>query len=327
VKAIAKVADEAWAADRTKGGLSSGEGFINEVRDAVIKWDAKEKTWDEVEPGIADKRLLIIEPEFAAALAVMERHGNTLSSLIRKAWDGDTLSTLTRSCPLKATGAHISVIGHITETELKARLTRTDAANGFANRFLFALVKRSNILPFGGNLTDSEILEMGDRLRHRLSTIPNEITRISMSEAARAAWAAVYPELSADKPGLLGAVTARAEAQTVRLAMIYALLDGEKQIDVAHLGAALAVWEYCEASAAHIFGNSSGDPVADEIVTALKSVGEAGLSRNAIRDLFGRHQSSDRIGAALAELLKRGTVRAEIQSTNGRPAEVWFLND
>jgi Protein of unknown function (DUF3987) len=82
----------------------------------------------------------------------MERHGNTLSQLIRKAWDGDKLSTLTKTSPLTATNPHISVIGHITEIELKARLTRTDAANGFANRFLFVLVKRSQKLPFGGNL-------------------------------------------------------------------------------------------------------------------------------------------------------------------------------
>ena len=33
VSAVAKVADHQWSEDRIKGGLSSGEGFINEVRD------------------------------------------------------------------------------------------------------------------------------------------------------------------------------------------------------------------------------------------------------------------------------------------------------
>jgi hypothetical protein len=69
----------------------------------------------------------------------------------RKAWDGGILSTMTRSSSLRATGAHISIVGHITVEELRARLTRTDTANGFANRFLFALVKRSKVLPFGGS--------------------------------------------------------------------------------------------------------------------------------------------------------------------------------
>jgi hypothetical protein len=41
--------------------------------------------------------------------------------------------------------------------------------------------------------------------------------------------------------------------------MIYALLDKANQIDVAHLRAAAAVWNYCDASAARIFGASLGD--------------------------------------------------------------------
>ena len=131
VRAVAKVADETWSGDRLKGGLSSGEGLINEVRDPVQKYDPKEKTFEIIDPGATDKRLMIVEPEFAGALAVAERHGNTLSPLIRRAWDGDKLATMTRNSPLLATGAHISMIGHITEDELRARITRTDLANGF----------------------------------------------------------------------------------------------------------------------------------------------------------------------------------------------------
>jgi hypothetical protein len=71
------VVDTRWTADRTKGGLSSGEGFIYEVRDPIRKWNVKDRQEDD--PGVVDKRLLVIEPEFAGALAVMERHGNTLS--------------------------------------------------------------------------------------------------------------------------------------------------------------------------------------------------------------------------------------------------------
>jgi hypothetical protein len=44
IRSIVKVADETWSGDRTKGGLSSGEGFISEVRDPVQKYDSKEKS-------------------------------------------------------------------------------------------------------------------------------------------------------------------------------------------------------------------------------------------------------------------------------------------
>ena len=144
-----------------------------------------DQTPEIVDPGVTDKRLLIVEPEFAAALAVMERHGNTLSPLIRKARDGDKLSTLTKASPLTATDAHISIIGHITEDELKARLTRTDTANGFANRFLFALVERSQELPFGGDLPLDDVRKLGNRLQKVMNETMGTSARIVLRNAAR----------------------------------------------------------------------------------------------------------------------------------------------
>jgi hypothetical protein len=196
-------------------------------------------------------------------------------------------------------------------------------ANGFANRFLFALIERSKELPFGGALPDEELVRLGQCLAKVLADV-RSFGRIDMTEAARRIWKTVYGPLSSGQPGLLGAVTGRAEAQVVRLAMIYALLDGQNYIDEVHLKAGLAVWEYCEASAVRIFGNAIGDPVADELMLALKAAGAAGMSRTAIRDLFGRNKFGDRIGSALALLLTSGRARMETRKTDGRPAEMWF---
>jgi hypothetical protein len=322
-RAVVLTADERWTEDRMKGGLSSGEGLINEVRDEVKKWDTKKKQFEVVDPGIADKRLMITEAEFGNALAVMERPGNTLSPTIRQAWDGRTLSAITKNSPLKATGPHISIIGHITEDELRARITRTEMANGFANRFLFVCVRRSKRLPHGGTLADAELATLRHHVREAVE-FAKTVGRVTMTAPACRLWEAVYPVLSADQPGLLGAITARGEAQTIRLALIYALLDHKDQIDEAHLKAALAVWEYCEASAARVFGSALGDPVADEIQQALRQAGSAGMTRTAIRDLFGRNRSGDRIGTALALLMSKGRARTEMTVTTGRPAETWF---
>jgi hypothetical protein len=324
ISGIVRLADDRWYSERTKGGLSSGEGFINEVRDELKKWNAREGLWETIDPGVSDKRLMVTEPEFAGVLDVLERHGNTLSSLMRKAWDGGILSTMTRSSSLRATGAHISIVGHITVEELRARLTRTDAANGFANRFLFPLVKRSKVLPFGGTaLEERAIGELGGRLKEAVEAAAL-VGRIGWTTPAAEAWKAVYPQLSEGQPGLLGAVTSRAEAQCVRFALIYTLLDGKANIELPHIKAALAIWEYAEASAAHIFGASLGDPVADEILHALQNAGRDGMTRTAIRDLFRRNQSGDRIGAALALLMSRGKAKPEFRQSGGRPSEVWI---
>src|SRR3954470_10096348 len=96
--------------------------------------------------GVEDKRLLVMESEFASVLKMTRREGNTLSPVMRLGWDGGRLQVLTKKDPMKATGAHISILGHITIAELLRYLTETESANGFANRYQYLLVKRSKEL-------------------------------------------------------------------------------------------------------------------------------------------------------------------------------------
>jgi len=214
---------------------------------------------------------------------------------------------------------------------LRACLTRTDMASGFANRFLFALVRRSQELAEGGNLSDREILVLGERLKDIVDTVKGDPLnnavpppQLSMTEAAAAEWRRIYHDLSAERPGLLGAITQRAEPQTLRLAMIYALLDRADLIDLPHLEAGLAVWNYCDASATHIFGTTLGDEVADTIFRALKNAGSVGITRTMINNLYGGHRATGRLSAALGLLLERGRARTETRATGGRPVEMWF---
>src|SRR5262249_38329578 len=51
VRAVVKLADGTWAGDRIKGGLSSGEGLINEVRDERREWNRKEGREEIVDHG------------------------------------------------------------------------------------------------------------------------------------------------------------------------------------------------------------------------------------------------------------------------------------
>ena len=309
----------------TVSGLSSGEGLKYHVRDAREETKNKrgETVTEIIDDGVTDKRLLVVESEFASTLRVAGRDGSTLTATIREGWDSGNLRTLTKHDPIVASGAHICIIGHISADELRAELTATDAANGFANRFLFAAVKRSKLLPFGGERAEeAEVRALADRLRER-SDAARIRQRLEMTSDARAVWQTVYPELSASGDGLHGAVTARAEPQVCRLALIYALLEGTDRIDAQHVLAALAIWQYCDATAKFIFGASLGDRVADEILRRLRPAGNGGLTRTDIRDAFGRHQSAERIGAALDLLQRKGRAKCETTSTGGRPTETW----
>jgi hypothetical protein len=323
VRAVLKSTEPEWERDRVASGLSSGEGLIYEVRDPVTSLETDKKTNKTteviVDHGAKDKRLLVFEGEFAKALRAMERQGNTLSAVLRDAWDHGNLRTLVKNSPNRVTGAHISLIGHITEDELRRYLDRTEMANGLANRLMFVCVQRSKLLARGGRRLDWTAV--GKEI-HGMLEATSKMGEVGRTDTAWQIWEERYPTLSADRPGMLGAILGRAEAQVLRLALIYALLDRQASINESHMRAALACWDYAEASARFVFGDSLGDPVADEILRALREHPE-GMTRNQIRDHFDRNQSSGQIGRALAVLKRGNFVSVETVATGGRPAECW----
>ncbi len=324
VKAPLTAVDPTWRG-RVKSGLSSGEGLIFQVRDPIVKLVARKVKGqtvyeDEiVDSGEDDKRLLVVETEFANVLRQIERQGNVLSAVARDAWDTGDLATLTKNSPTKATGAHVSIIGHITQGELKRYLTRTEAANGFGNRILWFCVQRSKVLPEGGRIHEVDFAPFLKQLGGAV-TFAASAGEVGRDPEARSLWAQVYPELSEGKPGMVGTLTSRAEAQVLRLSMIFALLDGEVFVSPQHLLPALAVWDYCEASVRYIFGQTIGDPVADAILEALKATAN-GLTRTEVSNLFNRHETAERIQQAIAELLRRGFIAIDAIGTGGRPTE------
>ena len=299
-------------------GLSSGEGLIHAVRDAPEKAD---KAHDLVDHGVADKRLLVVEEEMVSVLKVASREGNTLSAILRQAWDGGDLRVLTRNNPIRATNAHIGILGHITGSELQRQLTETEAANGFANRFLWIHSRRSKLLPDGGATPDCG--DAVSRLKSAIEWASGHEEPITRDGEARALWHAGYGPLSEGKPGLLGAILGRAEAHVLRLSVLYAVLDQSPVVQVPHLEAALAVWAYAEASARFIFGERLGDPVADSILEAVRGAGSAGIDRTAISALFGRHQPASRIGVAIEQLLAANLIQARREQTAGAPRTLY----
>jgi len=303
VDRMSEMVDPDWFANHTVSGLGSGEGLIACVRDRVVrrepvKLNGRTERYEEVEidPGVTDKRCEVIEPEFAETLQVCARPGCTLSAMLRKAWDGSSLQVQTRNTAARATGALVSFIGHITVDELRRTLTATEMANGLGNRFLWVCARRARELPFGGHVEDCDLIPLAADLRLAVAYAQANPGRVSFSEQARRHWVAIYRDLSAERSGMLGALLARAEAQVVRIALIYSILDRDAEIQVEHLLAALAIQEYVEGSVKYIFGEKLGDPDADVILDALLNREE--MSREQIVNLFNRHASADRISRA-----------------------------
>lgn len=302
---VTALADPHFARERRLNGFGSGEVLVDTVRGTA-------------ENG-HDPRLLVFEPEFARILNVAARDGSTLSAIIRQAWDGGRLSARSRSATTVAEDSHVCVLGHITADELRAKLTATEVANGFANRFLLVCVKRSKLLPSGGNLDDAELASLARKFAAR-AIEAREVRILRRTPAAEALWVDFYGQMADDEPGgLVGAIIARDAPQCLRLSVTYALLDGSRTIDVEHVRAAWAMWTYCRDSVSYIFGESIGDPTADRLLRGLRGAGPDGLDGRQRSALFAGHASRPQLEAASELLVGRGLATAETVQSGGRP--------
>jgi hypothetical protein len=278
IQHLFQLVDDRWTRGEQRGTLSSGEGLASAVRDPTYEdQPLKEKgrpTGETVrilvDADVEDKRLFLVQSEFGAMLRIMAREGNSLSGVLRDAWDGKDLCPMTKNKRVRATAPHIAIVGHITEAELQKNLTETEAFNGFANRFLWLLVKRSKEVALSSSPEPTMLQALAARVR-AAGQAGRTVSRIEMTEAARDVWLDVYHDLSRDRPGLVGSLLARAEAQVMRLSALYCLLDAQRAIDRVHLLASLAIWQYAEQSAVIIFGDATGDGDADAILRAVRA--------------------------------------------------------
>jgi hypothetical protein len=292
-------------------GLSSGEGVIWAVRDPSGQ-----------DPGHSDQRLLVIEPEFASALKASSREMSTLSPTLRSGWDGRPLAILTRTAPARASTAHIAIIGHITQHELRRHTTSLEIANGFMNRVLLICCRRQRLLPEGGDPDPLHGTGL-DRLLAAALKQARTAGNIRLAPDTRDLWHHAYRKLATEPHDqIVAQITARAEAHVIRLALLYALTDGQRQIGTQHLQAALALQDYAARSAAWALSGATGQPLAEQIHAALRQH-PGGLTRTQISQTLNHNQPAGEIDHALHALHTTGRVTATQIPTGGRPAQHW----
>jgi uncharacterized protein DUF3987 len=195
-----ELADPVWADQSVASGLSSGEGVIYAVRDPIYGLNQK---GDEVlkDKGAPCKQLFVCEPEFSQPLKMFRREGNILSDVLRRAWDGARLlRTLVKNSPLRATEAHISVVGHTTPGDLRAHLSTTDVCNGVANRFLIVLVERARFLASPERLPGHVRRDLASKTQAALERA-RAVTYLTRTSAAEALWRDVYPRRACQPSG------------------------------------------------------------------------------------------------------------------------------
>lgn len=288
-------------------GLGSGEGLVAHL-----------KKHDQASPD-PEHRALVLETELGRLLTVMAREGSTLSPVIRDAWDGSAIGRFIAREQSLVPWHHVAISAHITSIELRQKLSNVDTANGFGNRFLWLAVRRTRLVPFPRSPKEF-IAPFVAPIRKAIEAAQMPAA-VEWTPAAAERWEALYAiSTTQHRPGLLGALTARAEAQTARLALLYALLDRSSEVGVQHLEAGEAMWDYAARSAVHIFGVSTGNPDADQLLALLV---DGPVEWGDAKRTLGLRRASD-ISAAVEVLRSAG--EAEVvkvpRESGGRPLRV-----
>ena len=299
--------DHPWVAERVTTARLTPAALIYALRDR--------------QPA-TDRRLLAFSEEFAAVLHSLRRNKGHLSPLLRCAWDSGDLRSLDGRHPSRQP-ARISALSPTSRSANSQRIS-TPQKPTTASPTVSLDRSAAQPMPPGRRQPGAhELSAVATELRRALDWVGDAHTiRLSRDQQARTLWHECYPVLSQARPDLYGAATSRAEAQVLRLSAIYAVLDCSSSIGLPHLQAALAVWDYCSASASLFFGTSTGEHTADRILDAINA-STTGLSRTQISALFHGHLSSYRIDAALEQLISLGAIDQRNQPTGGRTATRW----
>ena len=193
-----------------------------------------------------------------------------------------------------ASGARL--IGNITIEELLKLLDKTSMLNGFGNRFLFGFVERTKLLPHGGGKID-----FSDFTAKLLKNIQGLQGEMQWTPEAKKLWEEIYLILAAEKEGLVGDLTNRIEVHTLRISMIYAIIDGSLCINVQHLKAAYAIILYSLQSVELIFGNKpNGSTLELRLFDIIRN--NNGIKLGDIHKALGGHTTAKLIQDALTIL-------------------------
>ena len=305
--------DELFMRDRVLSGFGSGEALIKPVADGDDP---------AVEP---DRRLLVLQTEFATVLRVAERPSSTLSPNLRDLYDMGPVRNLTKGETLTASRHHVALIGHITPTELRHSMKGTALSNGFGSRLLMVASRRSRLISRPASVDTSVLTGLAGQLRDVVEAARG-LDAVGMTDEALDRWDRLYPEIeNRQLPPVAAALTHRASPLTLRVALLHALLAGRSNIDATDLDVAAELVRYGTDTALHVFGDRLSDERAETLLEATRRAGAEGLTGRQRAQLFSNNLDASALNELMDSLVSVGlcAVVSPQRQGGGRPSKVF----
>lgn len=308
----------------THSDSASAPGLIGLVRDASEAQHGKTTVRD---PGVTDKRCLVTFEEMETFITAICRQGSTLAEIWRQAWDGRTLQNNARIRE-RATNPHISLICHVTPGSFEdalQKLGKKSLTNGFLNRFMFVPVVRER--PIHRSKAEPAMGDLIDRITTALAQLgPADLSKpprvLDWSPDACAEWDAFCQAIDDGHPFLEGieAVNGRLKPMVMRIALLYAVLDGDHKIGLRHLRPAktLCLWLNDETRDLFPRGQKAGKKSLLSRLAAYTPE-SATFSLTDLHNWLKRSDySTDELHSAIDDLITSGVWRAVSKNANAK---------
>lgn len=300
-----------YTKERIRQGVSTGEGLVEFVKDGGTNFDG---------------RMMVYAPEFNRMLSCMRREDNTLSAVLREAYDGGVLAVTTRANPIVAASAHVSVITHTTADEFSRMVLPVDFTNGMLNRYSFLWAADGAVRPSPGRVSELAVT----KARTAIEAAKNWVDGagplgldMSWSYAAEEFWSRYYVDTR--KPSgnnLQDTLTARAPANIIKHAMRHAILDRSETVELRHLEVAIALWNRFEQSTKRLLAYRSGGS-ADKQKLLQAILDGNGLSMTQCFAIL-RDREVDDVRGYVEAMLAEGSIVRGTKKQSGSTTEVYL---
>jgi hypothetical protein len=322
--------DYEWMNKRRYGSFNSGDGIVVVLRNN--RKIPKDRT-------TLDNRLFIQTEEFSKVLKAINWANNNLEEVLCECWDcKSAINSTNKKDDFFAENPFVSIFGNTTPRALKVYLGILQQENGFGNRFLWPMVRKTRVESFPEDVGwyqhqnvlkhFGEVLEWARKLKEQAP--PEGILMGWANDGVRDLWDSFCK--SYDK--ISNVLLARRKPIVLRLASNFAVFEKSLKVGVKHLEAGMEHWRYNVDSIDHNFGDDIciTNPKTKAMFWLLQKapIGPSGspeLSRTALSTgaFRGNQASPVEVQQAFHGLLEAKVARFEMRKGLGRATEMWIL--
>lgn len=250
--------------------------------------------------------------EFSELLGNAHRKGTTsILTMLIQAWDNPPqLSNESIGTPAFVANPSISLLAGTQPNVLAQDLIDTDISSGFANRIMFVPGSGKGLNPWPDDVDEEARWEHWQRLHHNISAYGDgECIPVNRTPEVDALWIAFQQTPRGETP-MERTMGQRLQNMVLKIALIYAVSDCSKTIELLHLQRAIAwiEWDWeCVRQLMASWATGTDNRLADRMLTILRRTGPI-KKRDLQRKTHDPRWSPNDFARMLRSLLEIGTL-------------------